>query len=168
MSEETADAGTHSILSSITTWSSRLAWLISGVALGATVTALVDSRSGPQRRRELKERGGALARRGARELRQQAEYAAQAAVGAALETAKEVVPETLRSPEDPKTLRQRIRSEVIGQAANGDDVVVVVHDAGQVTLKGTVASSDIEQELVEATRRVPGVTQVVTQLTVRS
>lgn len=168
MTEETADADTRSIISSITTWSSRLAWLVSGVALGATVTALVDSRSGPQRRRELRQRGGALVRKGAEELRQQAEYAAQAAVGTALETIKEAVPETLRSPEDPKTLRQRIRSEVIGQAEGGDDVVVVVHDEGHVTLKGTVASPDAEQALVEATRRVPGVNQVVAQLTVRS
>lgn len=167
MTDSTETDDTRSTLEAIRCWSARLTWLLTGAGLGAAVTALVDPRPGPERRHELRDRAASLAREGAGTLRDRAGHAARSARGAAAEAVGSAVPDVLQRPSDPKTLRQRIRSEVIGQIPDADDVVVVVHEAGQITLKGTVGSPEVEQALVEATRRVPGARQVEARLTVR-
>ncbi len=144
----------------------RLGWFLLGAGFGAAVTALLDPETGRRRRHRLQDRAERLSREVADELLDRADYAAGAARGAAVETAKEAVPDTALQPEDPGTLRQRIRSEVIGHVDGSDDVVVAVHAEGRVSLMGTVANEDVERRLVEETRGVPGVTSVTSELTI--
>lgn len=149
-----------------TSWWTRLFWMAVGAGAGAATAALMDPQTGTRRRNELLDRTRSTGRDLADEARKRADYVAGQAKGAAIESAKKAVPEDLQAPDDPKTLRDRIRSEVIGQVDGGSDIVVTVHSGGEVTLKGTVPSNATESELCERVREVPGVQRVASELTV--
>lgn len=149
-----------------TSWFTRLFWLAVGAGAGAAAAALMDPQMGKRRRHELMQRGGAVGRDLTDEARKRADFAAGQAKGRAVETAKQAVPEDMQAPDDPKTLRDRIRSEVIGHVNGGSDIVVVVHSGGEVTLKGTVPSNDAESEVCDRVRQIPGVHKVDSELTV--
>lgn len=147
-------------------WIRRLLWLLLGAAAGAATAALADPARGARRRRELRDRARARARDLAEGIRTRARYASGVAQGVVVETAREAVAPRGPAP-DPETLRQRIRSEVVGHVDGAEDIVVAVHSGGRVALKGAVSSADAERRLVEATRGVPGVEHVTSELTVR-
>ncbi|GGI08488.1 YtxH domain-containing protein [Egicoccus halophilus] len=102
----------------------------------------------------------------AEELRVQAEHSLQQAQGAAVETAKDTLPE--RPTDDPGRLEDRIKSEVFGYRDDVDDVVIKVDGPGQVALKGTVPTSQNERDLLASVAEVEGVVDVRSELTVRS
>ena len=149
-----------------TSWWTRLFWMAIGAGAGAATAALMDPQTGTRRRNELMDRTRSTGRDLAEEARRRADFVAGQAKGAAVETAKQAIPEGMQSPADPKTLRDRIRSEVIGHVDGGSDIVVTVHSGGEVTLKGTVASNETESELCERVREIPGVQRVDSELTV--
>jgi hypothetical protein len=72
------------------------------------------------------------------------------------------------APEDPETLRQKIRSEIIGRMDGTDDVIVAVHAAGRVELKGLVPDRATAAELTSRVRDVAGVDEVTDSLRVGS
>ena len=149
-----------------TSWWTRLFWMMVGAGAGAATAALLDPQTGARRRNQLMDQTRSASRDLADEARKRADHAAGQAKGRAFETAKRALPEDLQSPDDPKTLRDRIRSEVIGQVDGGSDIIVTVHSGGEVTLKGTVPSNATESEVCERVRGVPGVQRVDSELTV--
>jgi gas vesicle protein len=144
----------------------RLFWLVLGAVLGAAAAVLFDPASGKRRREQLKDHATATGRDLVEEARQRADYVAGQATGAVVETAKSAAPMDLDAPGDPETLRQKIRSEVIGHVDGAQGVVVAVQPEGRVTLKGEVPSPVTERELVAATANVSGVNEVTSELTV--
>lgn len=140
----------------------RLVWLVVGAGAGVAAAALLDPAGGARRRRQLREQARVRAGDLATEVRSRARHAAEAARDAALEPT-----DTSQSPVDPERLRQRIRRDALGRFDGTDEVVVTVQPEGRVTLKGPVASGDTERRLVEATRAVAGVAEVVSELEVR-
>jgi osmotically-inducible protein OsmY len=149
-----------------TSWFTRLFWMLVGAGAGAAAAALMDPQTGAKRRNQLVDQTRARSRDIADEARKRADFVAGQAKGAVVESAKQAAPESIQAPDDPKTLRDRIRSEVIGHVGGGSDIVVTVHSEGQVTLKGTVPSNATEMEVCERVRKVPGVRQVDSELTV--
>lgn len=149
-----------------TSWFTRLFWMLVGAGAGAATAALMDPQTGARRRNQLKDQTRARSRDLADEARKRADLAAGRAKGTVIESAKQAVPENVQSPDDPKTLRDRIRSEVIGHVDGGSDIIVAVHSEGRVTLKGTVPSNATEQEVCERVEQVPGVRKVESELTV--
>jgi osmotically-inducible protein OsmY len=137
-------------------------------ALGAATAFFLDPRDGTRRRHELRDR----ALRGLRRLRQlvvkksklfrgrvqgiahQARSSVEGPVGAG------------QVATDDATVRQRILSDALRRAGVGtSEVEVDVHD-GVATLRGTVASPSLADDLVAAVREVPGVREVEPAITV--
>jgi osmotically-inducible protein OsmY len=85
--------------------------------------------------------------------------------GAAIETAKEAMPEDV--PTDPKLLQDRIKSSVFGHRDDVSDVVIKVDAPGSVALKGTVPDARSEQELLASVSEVDGVLDVRSELSIR-
>jgi gas vesicle protein len=148
-----------------TTWPRRIAWLVVGAAAGAGAAYLADPDRGRARRSQLGDQLAATARDVGGEVAGQAELAADRAKGAAIETAKDALPEDV--PEDPKLLEQRIRSHVLGGRDDVADVVLRVDAPGTVALKGTVPSSTSERTLISEVAEVEGVVDVTSELSVR-
>jgi gas vesicle protein len=149
-----------------TTWPRRIAWLVVGAAAGAGAAYLADPDRGRARRSQLGDQLAATARDVGGEMAGQAEMAADRAKGAAIETAKDALPEDV--PEDPKLLEQRIRSHVLGGRDDVDDVVLRVDAPGTVALKGTVPTTASERTLIAEVAEVEGVIDVTSELSVRS
>lgn len=145
-------------------WFSRLFWIATGVGLGTAAAYFLDPDRGRRRRAELSQRATAQVNDLSDTVQNKADYAAGVAKGTAVEGAKRTFGDT--PPGDPETLRQKIRSEIVGHVDGAESVVIAVHDQGRVTLKGTVASSETERALLERTRRVPGVATVESNLAV--
>ncbi len=146
-------------------WFSRLFWIAIGAGIGTGVAYLMDPDRGGARRAQLSDQLGSAARDARDTAAGKASYAAGVAQGAVVETAKD----RFGSPDDdvdPHTLRQRVQSEVIGRTDGAMDVVVVVHDAGRVALKGRVRDAATEETLLQRTRAVAGVRDVTAELTV--
>jgi gas vesicle protein len=99
-------------------------------------------------------------------LRGEVEQSLQQAKGAAIETAKDAMPD--RPTDDQNLLEARIKSEVFGHRDDVQDVVIKVDGPGQVALKGTVPTPHNERELLAAVAEVDGVTDVRSELSVRS
>jgi osmotically-inducible protein OsmY len=137
-------------------------------ALGAATAFFLDPRDGTRRRHELRDR----ALRGLRRLRQlvvkksklyrgRAEGSAQQAWSSV-----EVSVGAEQVATDDATVRQRILSDALRHAGVGtNEVEVDVHD-GVATLRGTVATPSLADDLIAAVREVPGVREVEPALTV--
>jgi gas vesicle protein len=148
-----------------TSWPRRLFWLALGAAAGTAVAYLADPDRGRARRAQLGDQVGARARDLTSEARDQAKMAVDRARGAAIETAKEAMPEDV--PTDPKLLQDRIKSSVFGHRDDVSDVVIKVDAPGSVALKGTVPDARSEQELLASVSEVDGVLDVRSELSIR-
>jgi gas vesicle protein len=148
-----------------TTWPRRITWLVVGAAAGAAAAYLADPDRGRARRSQLSDQLAATARDVGGDLAGQAEHAADVAKGAAIESAKDALPEDV--PEDPKLLEQRIRSHVLGGRDDVQEVILRVDAPGKVALKGTVPTSASERALVAEVADVEGVIDVTSELSVR-
>lgn len=149
-----------------TTWPRRLFWIGIGAAAGWFGAYLGDPDRGSARRAELSQQAAARTREVTEQVTTQAKVAADKARGAAVESVTDALPE---SPEgDPHLLEQRIKSEIFGHRDDTEQVVLRVDQPGTVTLKGTVPSATAESELLAAVASVRGVTDVSSELTVRS
>lgn len=167
--EETADVNYEKLRAYIDgggSWLGRLFWLLLGAGLGAGIAYLMDPDRGTARRSQLQDQFGSKASDLGKTAADKASYAAGAAKGAVVESAKDRFDDGTDADVDPHTLRSRVQSEVIGHVDGAFDVVVSVHDGGLVQLKGRVTNADAEAELIERTRAVKGVTGVKTELTV--
>ena len=147
-------------------WSTRLSWLGLGLVAGAAVAHLADPDRGRARRERLAQQARARTARTGGDLAGTAQQAAGRARGAVAETVRSVTPDDV--PDDPKLLRQRIRSEVFGGRDDVDDVVIRVDDPGEVALKGTMPDEESVVSLVDEVESVDGVTRVHTEVTVRA
>jgi osmotically-inducible protein OsmY len=132
----------------------HLRTLVKGAALGAAAAYLMDPVAGGGRRARLRDRIGAIVRRGeerAGDLRRHASNVVEGTVHQATAT------DAGRAMDDA-TVADRIRSEVLGTpAATG--VVVNVED-GVAYLRGEVTDDDAAADLVGRARGVSGVLQV--------
>lgn len=147
-----------------TSWPRRLVWLLAGGALGAAAAYLADPDRGKARRAELSNQASSQARSLANDAGGRAKAAVQEAKGAAIEQAKDVLPD--RPEADPHLLEQRIKSEVLGRHDDVDGVVLRIDGPGMVALKGTVATAATEYALLAEVASVGGVTEVTSELTV--
>jgi gas vesicle protein len=148
-----------------TTWPRRLFWAGVGLAAGAAAAFIADPDQGRTRRARLGDQVAARGRDLAREAEQEGRYLAGKTKGAVIEAAKSTLPEDV--PTDPRTLEQRIRSHVFGFRDDVDDVVIVVDEPGEVSLKGRVPNEDSARELVTAVQGVAGVREVQSELAVQ-
>jgi BON domain len=133
-------------------------------ALGAAAAFFFDPRDGARRRHEARDRTLRALRRVGRSLTGKAKFYGGRARGVAHE-AKTMVSDEPEAADDA-TVRQRILSDAlrdVGVASK--DVEVDVRD-GVATLRGTVASPTLADDLVARVREVPGVREVTPALTV--
>jgi gas vesicle protein len=149
-----------------TTWPRRLFWLALGVGAGMAAAYLGDPDRGKARRAQLSDQAAARTREVTEQVTTQAKMAADKAYGTAVETVKDRMPE--HPEEDAALLEQRIKSEVFGHRDDAHQVVIRVDAPGVVALKGTVPSATSESELLAAVAEVQGVTDVTSELAVRS
>lgn len=147
-----------------TTVPRKMFWFLLGGAAAAIGTWLADPDRGKARRTQLADQVTSQARDLGEQARTQATQVVNEARGSFIEAGKDAMGEDV--PDDPAVLRQRIKSEVFGRRDDVADVVVTVGAPGEVTLKGTVSSTSVEQELVEAVGEVNGVTRVDSDLAV--
>jgi osmotically-inducible protein OsmY len=113
----------------------------------------------------MRDRGFALVRRSRRRAAGKLKYAAGHVEGVAAEAVGAVAERDDEA--SAETVRDRILSQAFREAGvPTGDVDVVVAD-GVVTLRGTIASTDLAQTLIERVRTVPGVRTVTPQLTLR-
>jgi hyperosmotically inducible protein len=138
-----------------------------GIALfvgGAGLAYLFDPQSGKRRRDVLRDRGAALLRRIVRRSVRKAKYTAGHAEGVAAKAASALSREAEQA--DDATVKDRILSQAFREAGvPTGDVVVDVAD-GIATLRGTLESVDLANDLIERVRAVPGVRTVTPRLTV--
>lgn len=148
-----------------TTWPRRMFWMLFGAGVGMAAAYLADPDRGRARRTQVQQQMGSQARDLTEQARTQAKMAMDRARGAAVESAKEAMPEDV--PDDPKLLQDRIKSDVFGHRDDVADVVIKVDAPGSVALKGTVPNARSEQELLASVSEVDGVVDVRSELTVR-
>lgn len=123
------------------------------LAVGAFLAFLFDPHSGKRRRRMLRDRPLALARRGERRAERAAHFGAVKTRALSARTRRRL----RRGDYDDVTLTQKVESEIfrfreIPKAELNIDAV-----DGVVTLRGQVAKAEIIDEIVEKTRKVKGV-----------
>ncbi|MBW3664406.1 MAG: BON domain-containing protein [Actinobacteria bacterium] len=148
-----------------TTWPRRIFWFAVGTAAGAAAAGLLDPQMGRTRRAKLADQARATAKDIADDVRAQADYTAGVAKGAAIETAKGAFDlETV--PADIDTLRQKIKSEVLGQVEGAREVDLDVEPGGRVILRGRVSDRAIEKQLMAAISDVAGVNEITDELEV--
>jgi osmotically-inducible protein OsmY len=132
--------------------------------VGAGLAYLFDPQSGKGRRHKLRDRSLAVLRRSSRRATGKAKYVAGQAEGVAAEAVSAVVPRDDLAGDE--TVKDRILSQAFREAGvSTHDVSVDVSD-GIATLRGTLASADLAQALIERVRAVPGVRTVTPRLTV--
>jgi gas vesicle protein len=149
-----------------TTWPRRIFWLALGVGAGMAAAYFADPDRGRARRAQLQDQATARTREVTEQVTTQAKMAADKARGAAIEEARDRMPDI--PEEDPYRLEQRIKSEVFGHREDTQQVVIKVDGPGTVALKGTVPSATSETELLAAVAEVDGVIDVTSELAVRS
>jgi len=131
---------------------------------GAAVAYFFDPQSGKGRRHTLRDRSVALLRRSGRRAAGKAKYVAGQAEGVAAEAVGAVASQDEQA--DDATVKDRILSQAFREAGvSTSDVSVDVVD-GIATLRGTLASADLAQALVDRVRTVSGVRTVTPRLTV--
>lgn len=138
--------------------------LSTGLLLGAALAFFFDPRGGTRRRHTFRDRvGGALRHAGAL-LRRKAALVAGHARGAGAKARAVVV--RPQADVDDATVRQRILSDALRDVgASTRDIEVEVH-GGVATLRGSVWSQTLADDLVARVRGVPGVRAVEPALTV--
>jgi osmotically-inducible protein OsmY len=132
--------------------------------LGFATAFFFDPRSGAGRRSVLRDRVLRLVRRARRLARRKSRYYAGKAHGVAAEARSAVVEPSAAT--DDATVRQRILSDALRAARVSTSDVEVDVRGGVATLRGSIASRELVDDLVEQVRKVPGVREVSPQLTV--
>jgi osmotically-inducible protein OsmY len=131
---------------------------------GAGMAYLFDPQSGKGRRHELRNRLLALLRRSGRRAVGKAKYVAGHAEGIGAEAVGVV---TKREDQaDDQTVKDRILSQAFRDVGVSTGEVSVDVADGIATLRGTPASAELAQALIERVRAVPGVRTVTPRLTV--
>jgi hypothetical protein len=134
--------------------------------LGAATVFFLDPRDGRRRRHQLRDRTLRALRRLGRAVARRTRFYGGRVRGVAHEARTAVSPSEVES--DDVVVRQRILSDALRDAAvEAKDLEVDVHD-GVATLRGTVPSSSLADDLVSRVREVPGVRAVTPALTVGS
>jgi osmotically-inducible protein OsmY len=134
--------------------------LLAGV-VGAGLAFFLDPAMGRSRRAQARDRIAALLRRGARRTERLARRSAAETHGL-WRRVTHPVPED-RDPDDRK-LADRVRSELLGSAAVPRGRIVIDVEHGAVILRGQVERPDQVMEIEAATRKIPGVLDVVNLL----
>lgn len=133
-----------------------------GFVLGVGTAYLLDPSLGRTRRKKLLDRTAALGRRSARLAAKKGRFT----LGKARGVAATVTPTTEQRPTNDATVLQRIRSEALRAAGVSTQEVEVQVENGVATLKGTVASAKLADDLLERVRDVPGVEDVAAMIRV--
>lgn len=142
-----------------TTWPRRFFWLLVGGAAGVAAAGLMDPQEGAARRNRIKDQALSGLSDVADDVRAKVDYQAGVAKGAIIETAKDQL-NLDTAPADLETLRQKIKSEVLGPIEGAKDVDLDVAPGGRVTLTGTVQDKAIEKQLIAAVSDIAGVNYV--------
>lgn len=134
--------------------------------IGAGTAYLFYPRHGKRRRDVLRDRTAAVVRRGARLGERKARFAGSHLRGLAA-VSRQVFTQPSVPPDD-ETVTQRIRSKTLRDVGvSTRDVEVEVED-GVATLRGSVDSRTIADDLVTGVGKVPGVRDVAAMLRVSS
>jgi osmotically-inducible protein OsmY len=139
----------------------RIRTFAAGAAVGAGIAYLYDPRSGAARRSKLIDMASARARRATRELEREARYR-QGQLEGLQYRADHPEPEQGVYVDD-QTLKDRVESEVFGEALPKGSVVVTVVDS-VVELRGQLQHPEDIRELAMRVSRVPGVVDVKSYL----
>jgi osmotically-inducible protein OsmY len=126
--------------------------------IGAGTAYFLDPQQGRRRRHVLRDRSLALVRRGARVGAKKARF-----TGGHLRGLLAVARRLARRPSaavDDATVAQRIRSDALRDVGVSTHDVLVEVDDGVATLRGSLASRSLADDLVSRVRNVPGVRDV--------
>jgi osmotically-inducible protein OsmY len=132
--------------------------------LGAATAFFLDPRLGKRRRHVLRDRSSALVRRARRLAVRRAKYAAGHAQGLAAETRSAVLAHD--EPAQDERVKSRILSEAFRKVPVSTSEVNVDVSEGVATLRGSVPTHSLADDLIDQVRAVPGVRGVTSRLTV--
>lgn len=133
----------------------RKLYLLSlGAAVGAMIAYLLDPDRGRSRRARLADQIGAKSRDIAESAQQTLDYQKGVVRGVAHDIGVQFQPERTY---DDETLRQKIRSEVLGHWDGSDQVDVEISN-GMVVVTGSVRDHGSHDQLLEMIEQVDGVT----------
>jgi hypothetical protein len=134
--------------------------------IGAGAAYLFDPRQGKRRRHVLRDRTAAVMRRGARLGVRKARFAGGHLRGLVAITRRLFTRPTPAT--DDVTVAQRIRSDALRDVGIATSDVEIEVEDGVVTLRGSVESRPLADDLVARVGKVPGVRDVAAMLRVSS
>ena len=140
---------------------------ISAAALGAAAIYFFDSTNGRSRRKLALDQVNRIVNDTGRCMRRTGQYVQDVmnrSRGLAHETRSRFMSD--RGPVSPETLMQRIRSEMGHVVANAGAISVMVDNACNVTLTGSVPAGELDT-LLTTVNRVPGVNEIINRLDVQ-
>lgn len=146
-----------------TSWPRRLFWLVLGAAGGAAAAYLADPALGPRRRHELAEHASAATKQTAAQLSGAARAAAEQATDAVVDAAREAL--HLEPEQDLPALEARVREHALDPREDTGAVEVLIDAPGTVRLLGQVPPATDIGGLLDAVLAVPGVSDVISELT---
>ena len=129
---------------------------------GAGAAYLLDPVQGRRRRHVLRDRAARQARRASRAAGKKRRHLAGQLVGLLFRARRLVVARSVAT--DDRTVEQRIRSDALRDVGISSQDVEVHVERGVVTVRGSVESSTLADDLVSRTRKVPGVEDVAAML----
>ncbi len=132
---------------------------------GAATAFFFDPRLGRRRRNLLRDRALAAKRRLRRLVTRKTRYVAGHARGVAAEL-QSSAPKPYTPGDDDATVKQRILSNAFRDLPVTTSDLQVEVEGGVATLRGSVESSSLADDLIARVREVPGVRAVTPQLTV--
>jgi osmotically-inducible protein OsmY len=136
----------------------------SAFLFGAAAAFFLDPRLGKRRRHVARDRSLALFRRARRLAFRRAKYAAGHAQGLAAETRSAVLEHDQPAPDE--TVKSRILSEAFQKVPISTSEVNVDVSNGVATLRGSLPTRSLADDLIDEVRAVPGVRDVTSRLTV--
>jgi BON domain len=136
----------------------------SAFLFGAAAAFFLDPRLGKKRRHVARDRSLALFRRARRLAFRRAKYAAGHVQGIAAETRSAVLEHDEPAPDE--TVKSRILSEAFRKVPVSTSAVNVDVSDGVTTLRGSIPTRSLADDLIDQVRAVPGVRDVTSRLTV--
>jgi osmotically-inducible protein OsmY len=133
-----------------------------GFILGVGTAYFLDPAMGRTRRAQVLDRAGTIARRATRLAAKKGRFT----MGKARGVTASVVPSTKERSMADEAVLQRIRSEALRDVGLTTQDVEVQVENGVATLKGTVASAKLADDLLDRVRLVPGVEDVAAMISV--
>jgi osmotically-inducible protein OsmY len=134
----------------------RLSTFIIGAVVGAALAYLLDPDRGRSRRARLADQAAARSRDIAESAKQSFEYQKGVARGVAHEISEQFGPERTY---DDETLRQKVRSEVLGHLDGSHHVEVDITN-GMVVVTGSVDDQESHDRVLHLIGQVDGVTLI--------